>query len=155
MRISFDLDETLVCRRIAAPNELGLGASIARWVFDEPLRLGTRQLFSELRAQNHEIWIYTTSLRSEHRTRTWLRLHGLKIDGYVNNSIHCETKHSVRGLPAPSKYPPSFGIDLHVDDLDGVRLEGERHGFKVLVVRPEDEDWVEKVLETVGGLSAS
>ena len=51
-----------------------------------------------------------------------------------------------------TKHPPSFGIDLLVDDSEGVRLEGERHGFRVLVVRPEDERWagmVRAALESI------
>ena len=44
-----------------------------------------------------------------------------------------------------TKYPPTFGIDLLIDDSEGVRIEGERHGFRVLVVKPEDEQWTEKV----------
>ena len=43
------------------------------------------------------------------------------------------------------KCPPSFGIDLLIDDLEGVRIEGERHGFRVQVVAPEDAQWMEKV----------
>jgi hypothetical protein len=35
---------------------------------------------------------------------------------------------------------------LHVDDSDGVRVEGERHAFQVVVVNPNDTSWVEKVL---------
>lgn len=50
---------------------------------------------------------------------------------------------------APSKYPPAFEIDLHIDDSEGVRKEGDIHGFKVLVVNPDDEHWVEKVLVAV------
>jgi len=147
MRISFDIDETLVCRKASGPCETGLGATIARYLFDDPLRLGARILFSELRARGHEVWIYTTSLRTEPRTRTWLWLHGIEIDGFVNFPMHCNSIKALQMIPAPSKFPPSFGIDLHIDDLDGVAIEGTRHGFKVLVVRSDDLDWAEKVLD--------
>ena len=149
MRISFDIDETLVCRREGVPTESGWGASAARYFFDDPLRLGTRRLFKKLRQLGCDVWIYTTSLRTEQRTRTWLWLHDLAIDGYVNATVHNKTAHSIRTSPAPSKYPPTFGIELHVDDLEGVRMEGERHGFHVLVVRPDDLDWAKKVLDAV------
>ena len=48
-----------------------------------------------------------------------------------------------------TKHPPSFGIDLLIDDSEGVRIEGERHGFRVLVVAPEDVQWTEKVKEAI------
>ncbi len=57
--------------------------------------------------------------------------------------------NQVVGRHGPSKYPPAFGIDLHIDDSEGVGLEGERHGFTVVVVSPEDPDWVTRVLEAV------
>ena len=49
----------------------------------------------------------------------------------------------------PSKYPPAFGIDLHIDDSEGVLEEGREHGFRVVVVTPNDERWTEKVLDAV------
>jgi hypothetical protein len=48
-----------------------------------------------------------------------------------------------------SKYPPAFGIDLLIDDLEGVRCEGDRFGFRVLCVAPDDELWAEKVLAAI------
>ena len=48
-----------------------------------------------------------------------------------------------------TKHPPSFGIDLLIDDSEGVRIEGERHDFRVLVVAPEDVQWTEKVKEAI------
>ncbi|NQD57776.1 hypothetical protein HP546_20795, partial [Pseudomonas sp. CM25] len=47
----------------------------------------------------------------------------------------------------PSKLPSAFDIDLHVDDSEGVRLEGVDHGFRVVVVCPKDENWAQKVLD--------
>lgn len=51
-----------------------------------------------------------------------------------------------------SKYPPAFGIDMLVDDSPGVVLEGQRYGFRVIQISPEDEQWVKKVLAEVEGL---
>jgi hypothetical protein len=60
----------------------------------------------------------------------------------------------VVGRHGPSKYPPAFGIDLHVDDSEGVGLEGQRYGFAVVVVSPEDPDWAARVLEAVDAKAA-
>jgi hypothetical protein len=57
----------------------------------------------------------------------------------------------VVGRQGPSKYPPAFGIDLHVDDSEGVAEEGRRHRFAVVVVSPRDPDWAARVLAAVGG----
>lgn len=62
---------------------------------------------------------------------------------------------AARGLSnAPSKLPTAFDIDLHVDDSEGVQIEGYDHGFRVVVVRPDDEQWAHKVLEAVARVQA-
>jgi hypothetical protein len=48
-----------------------------------------------------------------------------------------------------SKNPKLFGIDLHIDDARGIEMEGVRHGFKTLIIKPEDKDWIIQVLERV------
>ncbi len=67
-------------------------------------------------------------------------LHGIWLAGVVNQARHAREVR-VRS----TKYPPQFGIDLLIDDSEGVRIEGERHGFEVLVINPTDADWVAKV----------
>jgi len=154
-RISFDLDDTLACHRTEVPVERGYFPSfIYRWL-GEPLRHGTAALIRELRSSGCSVWIYTTSGRTPFYIRRWLLLHGIRIDGVVNSERHC------RGLAAhgfsrlPSKFPPAFGIDLHVDDSEGVRMEGEAHGFRVLVIRPDDDRWTFRVLEAVANAQAA
>lgn len=43
---------------------------------------------------------------------------------------------------------------LHVDESEGVQIEGYDHGFRVVVVRPDDEQWADKVLEAVARVQA-
>ena len=51
-----------------------------------------------------------------------------------------------------TKHPPSFGIDLLIDDAEGVKLEAERYGFQVLVIQPNDAEWVQKVITTLASI---
>jgi hypothetical protein len=143
MRISFDVDDTLVCGP-AVPTEQ-LVPWWRRWSYDEAIRSGTRALMSELAARGHELWIYTTSYRSPRYLRRWFRAFGVRLSGVVNQARHDRDV----GEWGPSKFPPAFGIDLHVDDSEGVAEEGRRHGFDVLVVCPEDLQWAARVLEAV------
>lgn len=150
MRVSFDIDDTLVLHSFkAAPTERGrFPGLICRWL-GEPLRLGTRALMRRLREQGCSIWIYTSSGRSEFYIRLWLFLYGISVDGVVNDKRH-RRELLLQNYPRlPSKYPPAFKIDLHVDDSDGVRLEGLEHGFKVVIVNPSDVRWTETVLNAV------
>ena len=36
-----------------------------------------------------------------------------------------------------------------MDDSEGVQIEGLRHGFRVVVVRPDDRQWAQQVLGAV------
>jgi hypothetical protein len=143
MRISFDLDDTLVCGP-SVPTEQVV-PRWRRWQYREGLRHGTRELMTALLERRCQIWVYTTSYRSPRYLRGWFRSFGVPLGGVVNQSRH----DRVVGRQGPSKYPPAFGIDLHVDDSDGVGREGERHGFSVVVVSSEEPRWTSVVLEAV------
>lgn len=149
MRVSFDIDDTLVCQPDHADAEkCVVPAAIQRWL-GEPLRFGTRSLVRELRHRGCGIWIYTSSGRSPFYIRRWLLMHGIRVDGVVNGERHRHGLVTHGFLHSPSKFPPAFGIDLHVDDSDGVRMEGDAHGFRVVVVRPDDPHWTRHVLDAV------
>lgn len=143
MRISFDIDDTLVCGP-SVPVEQVL-SRWRRWRYREGLRHGTQALMRALVKRRCQIWVYTTSYRSASYLHGWFKSFGVALGGVVNQYKHDE----VVGRHGPSKYPPAFGIDLHVDDSEGVRLEGEQHGFAVVVVSPEDPDWTSRVVDDV------
>jgi len=143
VRVSFDLDDTLICQSLT-PTEPPL-PSWRRWRHPEPLRLGAASLIRGLRTRDCSVWVYTTSFRSPASIRGRLRAHGTPVDAVVNQDRH----DRVVGRSGPSKYPPAFGIDLHVDDLPGVATEGARHGFEVLIVALDDPDWYRSVLKAV------
>lgn len=152
IRVSFDLDDTLTSHSSRVPTEGGLFPKfIHRW-FGEPLRRGTTGLLRELRRRGCSIWIYTSSGRSPSYIRRWLLLHGIQVDGVINSERHRRFSHRHYLERVPSKFPPAFGIDLHVDDSEGVGMEGAEHGFRVVVVDPHDEQWTEKVLAAVAAL---
>ncbi|WP_394537244.1 hypothetical protein PRJ39_13720 [Lysobacter enzymogenes] len=142
MRIAFDIDGTLT--------PLGAGQFPAaplpfplRLLWREPLREGAAALMRELQADGHEVWVYTSSLRSPAYLRLWLRCAGIRLAGVVNGDAHAQ---ALRGRAvAPSKFPPAFGIDVLVDDAAGVAMEGEAHGFRVVLVDPADRAWADKV----------
>lgn len=154
IRISFDIDDTLACQlHHSAVERSRLPACVHR-LLGEPLRLGTRALTRELRRQGCSIWVYTSSGRTPSYIRRWLMLYGIRVDGVVNSVLHNRAL-TVHGLSnTPSKFPPAFDIDLHVDDSEGVRSEGHDHGFRVVVVDPQDENWAQRVLDAVAHVQA-
>lgn len=154
MKISFDLDEMLICSDPVVPRENHWVPWILRLWFREPLRRGAVDLLQRLQGLGHEVVIYTTSLRSPRSVRWWLRCYGIRIEQVINQEIHLREvcRQSLSGTP--SKLPSLFNIDLHVDDLPGVAVEGERHGFDVLIIDPYDEDWTTSVWHAVTDRSA-
>ncbi|WP_028634296.1 hypothetical protein [Pseudomonas parafulva] len=154
VRISFDIDDTLACQPDhAAAEGSRLPAFVHRW-WGEPLRQGTRALIRDLRRQGCSIWIYTSSGRTPAYIRRWLMLYGIRVDGVVNSNRHQQVLADKGLTLAPSKLPSAFDIDLHVDDSEGVRLEGVDHGFRVVVVCPKDRHWAQKVLHAAGEVQA-
>ncbi len=149
MRISFDIDDTLVCHFPTAVHDAGRFPAFIHQRFGEPLRKGARAMIQHLKQRGFSIWIYTTSERTPFQIRCWLWLYRIKVDGIVNAARHRDQLAGRRFARMPSKYPPAFGIDLHVDDSEGVRMEGDEHGFRVAVVSPQDEHWVDKILGAV------
>jgi hypothetical protein len=70
----------------------------------------------------------------------------------VNQAIHDKTirrsKNKLKtsaGFHSSSKFPPLFGIDLIIEDSEGVKLEGEQFGFKVLIIDGNDTLWNDRI----------
>lgn len=142
MRIAFDLDDTLIPGPDSAMAVERLGV-LSRLISNEPLRAGTPVLLRALRRRGHDIWLYTTSFRSPLRLRLLFASFGVRLGGIVNQARHDAV---LRTAPSrSSKYPPAFGIELLIDDSEGVRLEGERLGFSVLQIDADDVSWCARV----------
>ena len=150
MRIAFDLDDTLIP---STPDRFPVERPrswLGRLFASESLRLGAPALLRGLAMRGCELWVYTTSLRQPRYIRRLFRWYGVRLGGAINQEVHHEWYRRQTGSLRCSKYPPAFGISLLVDDLEGVREEGEQFNFRVLVVRPDDLNWAEKVTAAVG-----
>ncbi|EZH73551.1 hypothetical protein ATO12_16570 [Aquimarina atlantica] len=141
MNISFDLDSTLIPNGNEFETEKRNG--IAKLFGIEKIRKEANKLISDLQNQGHKIHIYTTSFRSKRKIRLTLGYYGIKVNRIVNQTENRRVLKS-RNINS-SKFPPAFGFDLHIDDLEGVRIESERFDFKAIIVRPTDKDWIEKI----------
>lgn len=151
MRISFDLDETLI---LSDPNRPYENIPwYARLFCRERLRRGTIALARELEQMGFRICIYTTSFRSPRYINRLFRRHGIKLDLIVNAAIHEQIVRQNRSTIMPSKVPSKFGITLHVDDEISVRDNGVQHGFEVLLIDSKDPEWTKKVVDRARILS--
>jgi hypothetical protein len=147
--VTFDIDDTI--RLHGDPGPAAVRRSwAARLIYREPLRAGFPDLCMSLRDLGCRVGIYTTSDRSAGSIRRWLRCYGIKTDLIVNASLHRSVvEASFPHHRAPSKHPGCFGVDLHVDDLPGVAVEGRRFGFRTLIIDPGDREWCRAVLAEV------
>jgi hypothetical protein len=155
VRISFDLDDTLICYQPGVPCEPGRVPWLFRSWFNEPLRHGAVALMRELAADGWEVCVYTTSYRSPSTVRWWLWWYGVRVRLVVNQDVHDRYLRRHRDDHPPSKNPRAFGISLHVDDSEGVAIEGRQYGFAVVVVSPEDDRWTDKVRAVAARLRPS
>lgn len=148
MRISFDLDDTLFVSPETFDTEKELRFPFNR-IYRERLRKGTVDLIRELQAQGDEVWIYTSSFRTEKYIKKLFANYGVTIETVVNGSRHRAEVQGNRKEPMPSKYPSKYQIDLHVDDDISVFQNGKRYGFHVHLVGENDHAWADKIRHTV------
>ncbi|MBP0009552.1 MULTISPECIES: hypothetical protein [unclassified Roseofilum] len=149
MKISFDLDDTLICWQLHSRYEPNAVPLLLRLWFNEPLRFGTCNLIRQLKKERHEICVYTTSYRSLIYIRLFFCFYGIHIKEVINQKVHDLYFQKYKIYPYPSKNPKAFGIDLHVDDSEGVQLEAAQYDFKVVIISPLDNNWAKKVLDAV------
>jgi FMN phosphatase YigB (HAD superfamily) len=143
MRISFDLDDTLIMSKVNSHKNRK-----RKLVTGEYLRDGAIELLKDL-CKQHEVVIYTTSYRSSFVTKIAFLLKKIRIKQVINNSLHLKAVRNNNFVIVPSKFPPQFGIDVHIDDSFGVVEEGEKLGFKVIYVDPEDSSWGANILKGI------
>ena len=80
---------------------------------------------------------------------SFLKHYGIKVGQVINGSRHMKEVQGNKLEPMPSKYPAKYRIDLHIDDDVSVLQNGKTYGFKVLLIGPPDDDWVEKIMNEV------
>lgn len=153
IRISFDLDDTLFVdpKKISAEGSLHFPLNK---IYKERLRSGTIGLLGALKEKGVEVWIYTTSFRSERYIRGLFRRYGILVDGIVNGSRHASEVQGGKREPMPSKYPSKYKIDLHIDDDISVKQNGDAYGFRVMIIGEDDPEWARKIMERVKKIGA-
>ena len=139
MIISFDLDDTLIPTTFKFEVEKQNFLQKLRKI--EKIRKGSLELFKELERRKIKVYIYTTSYRSKNRIRTYFLSYGIKVKTIINQQEH----NKFVKLPC-SKYPPKFGIDIHIDNSIGVQLEGEKYNFKTIIISNKNDNWVTELL---------
>ncbi len=145
MRVSFDLDEVLFVSPDTHKTEPALSFPFNR-IYKERLRLGTPDLINGLQKMGYEVWVYTSSFRTERYIRHLFRLYGVKFDGIVNGQRHLAEVQRDRKQILPQKVPSMYRISLHVDDESVICSLGRQYGFEAYQLEAEDDDWKEKVI---------
>ena len=148
MRISFDLDEVLFVLPSTHKTEKALIFPFDR-IYKERLRLGTIGLIKRLHDEDFEVWIYTSSFRSERYIRNLFRLYGIRLDGIVNGYRHLKEVQRDNAHSVPQKLPSRFRISLHIDDERIVCASGKLYGFNVYHLDAPDDEWTDKIMDKV------
>ncbi len=144
MIVSFDLDETLFVNPEKVPTEYKLNFPLDR-IYKDRLRKGTAELLQWINHNNIQLWIYTTSFRSERYIKSIFRHYGIKIDNIINGKRHAQEVQKNNTEILPSKYPSKYHIDLHVDDEISVYQNGISYGFHVYLLKENDICWTDNI----------
>ncbi len=148
IRVSFDLDEVLFVSPETHRTEPPLHFPLNR-IYSERLRLGTPELIRKLQKMGCEVWVYTSSFRSEKYIRTLFRFYGIRFDGIVNGDRHLREVQGKNKTILPQKLPNRYHISLHVDDETVICSLGREYGFQAYQLDAPDEQWKEKIIERV------
>lgn len=148
MRVSFDLDEVLFVNPETHMTEPPLPFPFNR-IFKERLRFGTRDLIRQLRDEGFEVWVYTSSFRSEKYIKTLFFLYHIRFDDIVNGTRHLKEVQGNRKDMYPQKMPSKYRISLHIDDESVICTAGKAYGFNVYQLDAHDDNWKEKIMERV------
>ncbi|MBC7863918.1 MAG: hypothetical protein IAF38_13160 [Bacteroidia bacterium] len=145
MVISFDLDDLLIPGTKKFDTE---SQNLFQKITGvEKIRKGTIALFRELRERGHSIYIYTSSYRKQSSINFIFKSHGIPVDFAINRQIHNKELKERKNIS--SKLPSAFGIDLHIDDSDGVAIEGERFNFRIIIIKEDDCNWIKSILNKI------
>ena len=145
MRVSFDLDEVLFVLPETHKTEPALVFPFNK-IFRERLRLGTPDLIKELQHLGYEVWVYTSSFRSESYIRCLFRLYGVRFDGIVNGDRHLKEVQRKNKTILPQKLPNRYRISLHIDDESIVCSLGRQYGYHAYQLEAQDDEWKEKII---------
>ncbi len=148
MRVSFDLDEVLFVLPETHKTEDELPFPYNK-IYKERLRLGTPSLIRRLQNENFEVWVYTSSFRTEKYIRKLFKQYHVEFDGIINGNRHLREVQGNRKDSLPQKLPSKYRISLHIDDESIIVTSGKLYGFNVYQLNAQDDDWEEKIMERV------
>ena len=145
MRVSFDPDEVLFVSPKTHKTKPELHFPFNK-IYKERLRLGTPELINSLQEMGYEVWVYTSSFRSEKYIIGLFRHYHVKFDGIVNGSRHLKEVQRDNKQTLPQKLPSRYRISLHIDDEAIVCTLGRQYGYNVYQLEAEDDEWKEKII---------
>ncbi len=149
MRVSFDLDDVIFVSPKTHKTEPELMFPLNK-IFRERLRAGTPELINKLQEMGYEVWVYTSSFRSERYIKGLFWLYGVHFDGIVNASRHLKEVQGSRKEILPQKVPSRYHISLHIDDEAVICAQGRRFGYEAYHLDKPDDEWKEKIIEYAG-----
>ena len=146
MRVSFDLDEVLFVSPLTHKTEPPLRFPF-NLIYKERLRLGTPQLINELQSLGYEVWVYTSSFRTESYIRGLFKHYKVHFDGIINAQRHLKEVQRDNKMILPQKLPSRYRISLHIDDESVVCNMGPQYGFKTYQLDAQDDAWKDKIIK--------
>ena len=147
-RVSFDLDEVLFVSPKTHKVEPKLHVPFDK-IYKERLRLGTPELINELQRMGIEVWVYTSSFRSDKYITGLFSHYHVRFNQIVNGQRHLKEVQKNNPETLPQKLPNRYHINLHIDDESVVASYGKAYGFEVFQLDAQDDEWKEKIIERV------
>ena len=152
-RVALDLDEVVFGKEGEDNLEKKLPFPF-NYEYKQRLRSGIPALFHYLTSHDYDIWVYTSSFRSESYIKGLFRCYGVKFDGIVNGNRHLKEVQKDSKTILPQKIPSRYRISLHVDDETVICSWGREYGFDTYQLEAQDDDWKDKIIARAAEIRA-
>lgn len=94
----------------------------------------------------YDIWVYTSSYRSEFYIKSLFFCYGVRFNGIVNAMRHEKEVQKFSSTRLPQKVPSRYRISLHIDDEAVICSYGRELGFDAYQLDADDDSWKEKII---------
>lgn len=149
-RVSFDLDEVLIATGDCPKDEEpGKPWSV---VTKERLKIGAPVLIHELQGLGYDVWVYTSSFKSEKYIRAIFKGYKVNPDGVINGVALKKQQNKESMSKVKEAMKNKYVTTLHIDGGHVLYTNKETKDYDYISLQCADSDWASKVIHVVKGM---
>ena len=141
MRVSFDLDEVLICDPDKYPAEkLPFPLNVA---FPETIRKNAGLLTAALCDFSFDVWVYTGKFYSSRHVKALLGIHRGRVSGVING---VNKKYS--DSPIQESFRNKYRVAVHIDNESIIWIDTRKKEYEIIDIK-SDKYWANKAFKLI------